>query len=268
MKDLPDWAKREESYRPDKDRDAFISRSLLRIMEMLKVLRAQAGRRHHGHAELYLVLLVLFLLAVVTARTTAFLWTALGGELLLLAFLPGKLLRQDILGALAAGVFCLLLILPALLFWGAGPVMLLPLKTFLCVTALNLLQQHFSWHELTAALRRFYLPAEVIFILDTTLRYLVLLGDQASLLLTSLKLRSVGHNPKKHKAMAGIMGIVMQRSQRLSLEMAEAMRCRCFTGEYPMLQGRQESAGILSYLLPAALFLIYAFLYIRLEGFL
>lgn len=157
----------------------------------------------------------------------------MGGELLLLAFLPGKLLRQDILGALAAGVFCLLLILPALLFWGAGPVMLLPLKTFLCVTALNLLQQHFSWHELTAALRRFYLPAEVIFILDTTLRYLVLLGDQASLLLTSLKLRSVGHNPKKHKAMAGIMGIVMQRSQRLSLEMAEAMRCRCFTGNTP-----------------------------------
>lgn len=45
MKDLPEWAKREESYRPDKDRDAFISRSLLRMMEMLKVLRAQAGRR-------------------------------------------------------------------------------------------------------------------------------------------------------------------------------------------------------------------------------
>ena len=35
MMDLPDWAKREESYRPDKDRDAFISRSLLRMMEML-----------------------------------------------------------------------------------------------------------------------------------------------------------------------------------------------------------------------------------------
>lgn len=268
MKDLPAWAKQEESYRPDKDRDAFISRSLLRIMGMLKVLRAQAGRRHHGHAGLCLALLVLFLLAVVTARTSAFLWTALGGELLLLAFLPAKLLRQDIMGALAAAVFCLLLILPALLFWGSGPVLLLPFKTFLCVTALNLLQQHFSWHELTAALRRFHLPPEVIFILDTTLRYLVLLGDQASLLLTALKLRSVGHNRKKHKAMAGIMGIVMQRSQRLSIEMAEAMRCRCFTGEYPLLQAKKSDSSIGSFLPPLILFLVYGFLYLRLEGFL
>ncbi|WP_432648534.1 energy-coupling factor transporter transmembrane component T [Mitsuokella sp.] len=237
-------------------------------MGMLKVLRAQAGRRHHGHAGLCLALLVLFLLAVVTARTSAFLWTALGGELLLLAFLPAKLLRQDIMGALAAAVFCLLLILPALLFWGSGPVLLLPFKTFLCVTALNLLQQHFSWHELTAALRRFHLPPEVIFILDTTLRYLVLLGDQASLLLTALKLRSVGHNRKKHKAMAGIMGIVMQRSQRLSIEMAEAMRCRCFTGEYPLLQAKKSSSSIGSLLPPVILLLVYGFLYLRLEGFL
>ena len=64
-------------------------------------------------------------------------------------------------------LFCLLLILPALIFWGTGPAILLPFKTFLCVTALNLLQQYFSWHEITAALRRFHLPPEVIFILDT-----------------------------------------------------------------------------------------------------
>ena len=84
MKDLPEWAKREESYRPDKDRDAFISRSLLRMMEMLKVLRAQAGRRHRGQAGAALALLILLLLAVVTARTPAFLWTVLGGELVLM----------------------------------------------------------------------------------------------------------------------------------------------------------------------------------------
>ena len=158
--------------------------------------------------------------------------------------------------------------LPAVVFWGPGPSLLLPFKTFLCVTALNLLQQYFSWHEITAALRRFHLPPEVIFILDTTLRYLVVLGDQASLLLTSLKLRSVGHNPRKHKAMAGIMGIVVQRSQRLSLEMAEAMRCRCFTGEYPRLEGPRERGPLLGRLVPCLLVAFYAFLYLRLEGFL
>ena len=164
MKDLPEWAKREESYRPDKDRDAFISRSLLRMMEMLKVLRAQAGRRHRGQAGAALALLVLLLLAVVTARTPAFLWTVLGGELVLMTALTGAQLRKIIAGALTAAVFCLLLVLPAVVFWGPGPSLLLPFKTFLCVTALNLLQQYFSWHEITAALRRFHLPPEVIFI--------------------------------------------------------------------------------------------------------
>lgn len=268
MMDLPEWAKREESYRPDKDRDAFISRSLLRMMEMLKVLRAQAGRRHRGQAGAALVLLVVLLLLVVTARTASFLWTVLGGELLLMTALSGAQLRKIVAGALTAAFFCLLLIVPALVFWGAGPVVLLPVKTFLCVTALNLLQQYFSWHEVTAALRRFHLPPEVIFILDTTLRYLVVLGDQASLLLTSLKLCSVGHNPRKHRAMAGIMGIVVQRSQRLSLEMAEAMRCRCFTGEYPRLEGPREKGSLLGRLIPCLLVAFYAFLYLRLEGFL
>lgn len=267
MMDLPDWAKREESYRPDKDRDAFISRSLLRMMDMLKVLRAQAGRRHRGQAGMALALLILLLLAVVTARTPAFLWTVLGGELVLMTALTGAQLRQIVMGALTTALFCLLLILPALIFWGTGPAILLPFKTFLCVTALNLLQQYFSWHEITAALRRFHLPPEVIFILDTTLRYLVLLGDQASLLLTSLKLRSVGHNPRKHRAMAGIMGIVMQRSQRLSLEMAEAMRCRCFTGEYPVMAGERRRGPLLGRLMLLVLLALYAFLYLRLEGF-
>lgn len=181
--------------------------------------------------------------------------------------LTGAQLRQIVVGALTAALFCLLLILPALIFWSTGPAILLPFKTFLCVTALNLLQQYFSWHEITAALRRFHLPPEVIFILDTTLRYLVLLGDQASLLLTSLKLRSVGHNPRKHKAMAGIMGIVMQRSQRLSLEMAEAMRCRCFTGEYPVMAGERRRGSLLGRLMLLVLLALYAFLYLRLEGF-
>lgn len=116
MKDLPEWAKREESYRPDKDRDAFISRSLLRMMEMLKVLRAQAGRRHRGQAGAALALLLLLLLAVVTARTPAFLWTVLGGELVLMTALTGAQLRKIIAGALTAAVFCLLLVLPAVVF--------------------------------------------------------------------------------------------------------------------------------------------------------
>lgn len=267
MMDLPEWAKREENYRPDRDRDAFISRSLLRLLGVLQVLRAQAARGHHGHAPFCLFLLVSLLLFIATARTSAFLWLVLGGQLVLLCFLPGHVLRKNLLGAMAAGLLSWLLILPAFLLWGGGPYLLIPFKTLLCVIALNLLQEYFSWHEITGALRTFRLPSEAVFILDTTLRYLVLLGDQAGALLTALKLRSVGHNRRKQRAMAGIMGILMQRSQRMSLEMAEAMRCRGFTGEYAALR-HEGSSSWRGLLIPAILFVFYTCFYLRLEGFL
>jgi cobalt/nickel transport system permease protein len=76
-----------------------------------------------------------------------------------------------------------------------------------------LLQENLAWHELTGALRTFRVPSLVIFILDTTLRYIVILGQEASDLLTALKLRSVGHNPDKKAAMSGVSGILLQKSQ-------------------------------------------------------
>lgn len=78
------------------------------------------------------------------------------------------------------------------------------------MTALMLLQENLAWHELTGALRTFRVPSLVIFILDTTLRYIVILGQEASDLLTALKLRSVGHNPDKKAAMSGVSGILLQ----------------------------------------------------------
>ena len=40
---LPEWAQREEIYNPGRDRDYFISRSLLRLVSILKALRQQHG---------------------------------------------------------------------------------------------------------------------------------------------------------------------------------------------------------------------------------
>ena len=260
---LPEWAKKTERYEPDGDRDAFAARSLLRVLEVLTALRAQAGRRQRGGADACLALTVIIILGIVAARTTAFLWAVLGGELVILCFLPGVVLRRRLALSLVAAGFCLLLILPAWLLWGPGPYLLLPLRTFLTVTALSLLQERFSWHELTGALRQFHVPQELIFLLDTTLRYLLLLGEQASELLTALHLRSIGHNRHKGSTLTNIIGILLQRAHRLSLTMDEAMRCRGFTGSYPPAAAARSARA---YLLPAGLFLLYGYLFLALEG--
>lgn len=149
-------------------------------------------------------------LFVVLARTTAFLWAVLAGELVLLCFHRGRQLRQVLGAALAAALFCAVIVAPSFFLGNGRYALLLPCKTFLTVTALMLLQENLAWHELTGALRTFRIPSLVIFILDTTLRYIAILGQEASELLTALKLRSVGHNPDKQAAMSGVAGIMLQ----------------------------------------------------------
>ena len=85
-------------------------------------------------------------------------------------------------------------------------------------------------------------------------------------MLTALKLRSVGHNPDKKAAMSGVSGILLQKSQRLSQDLYEAMCCRCFTGDYPSCKddGQRHfspATGLLVLVL-----LAYVYLFIRLEG--
>ncbi|WP_337371601.1 energy-coupling factor transporter transmembrane component T [Megasphaera sp.] len=264
---LPEWAAREEIYNPGRDRDYFISRSLLRLVSILTALRSQGLRptRPIGAAPALLATLVMVLF-VVLARTTAFLWAVLAGELVLLCFHRGRQLRQVLGAALAAALFCAVIVAPAILLGNGRYALLLPGKTFLTVTALMLLQENLAWHELTGALRTFRIPSLVIFILDTTLRYITILGQEASELLTALKLRSVGHNPDKQAAMSGVAGVMLQKSQRLSQDMYEAMRCRGFTGEYTAYDGGRKRRFTPAAALLILVLLVYAYLFIRLEG--
>ena len=264
---LPEWAAREETYNPGSDRDYFISRSLLRLISILTSLRSQGLRsvRPVGAAPALLVV-VLIIFLIVLARTTAFLWAVLAGELVLLCFHRGRQLRQSLGAALGAALFCAIIVAPSFFLGHGRYAFLLPGKTFLTVTALMLLQKNLAWHELTGALRTFRIPSLVIFILDTTLRYISILGQESAELLTALKLRSVGYNPDKQSAMSGIAGVMLQKSQRLSQDMYEAMRCRCFTGEYLSYDDKQKSLFSLATAMLVLVLLVYIYLFIRLEG--
>ena len=264
---LPDWAAREETYNPGSDRDYFISRSLLRLVSILTALRSQGLRPARAIGAAPALLAVVFaIVLIVLARTTAFLWAVLAGELFLLCFHRGRQLRQVLGAALAAALFCAVIVAPSILLGNGRYALLLPGKTFLTVTALMLLQENLAWHELTGALRTFRIPSLVIFILDTTLRYITILGQEASELLTALKLRSVGHNPDKQAALSGVAGVMLQKSQRLSQDMYEAMRCRGFTGEYTAYDGGRKRRFTPAAALLILVLLAYAYLFIRLEG--
>ena len=108
----------------------------------------------------------------------------------------------------------------------------LVLKVMICVTAVGEFNRTTQWNHVTGALRKFHVPGVIIFIMDITFRYIVLLGKLMEELLTAVELRSVGRNDKKYASVGGIMGVTFLRGSEMNKEMYEAMQCRGFTDDY------------------------------------
>lgn len=260
---LPEWAMREENYKPSGDRDFFISRSLLRLMGVLLHIRRQAKNvmNYKGLAAGRLLFVFIVVLLTVGTRMGAFLLLVLTGELVLLCFMPGSTILRILRNALLAMLFSALVLLPALFLGSAPAIVLIPLKTFLTVTCLSILNESLPWHVLTASLRVFHVPQIFIQILDITLKYIVLLGEISLEMLYALKLRSVGRNPMKKQAFSGVLGVTFLKSREMSEEMYRAMVCRCFTGDYPVFfRKRWQAQDALLLVSASVLVLVYSYI--------
>jgi cobalt/nickel transport system permease protein len=89
----------------------------------------------------------------------------------------------------------------------------------------------------------------MVFILDITIRYVVMLGEFLLESLRALRLRSVGKNSRKYASVSGLAGPVFLKSRRMAVETHGAMACRGFTGEYRVVQKFSFTAGDLGYIL-------------------
>lgn len=262
--ELPAWACAEEDYHPTRDREAFLSRSFLRIMQALAALRLSGGRARTWPPEGVLALLALWLLLTALAAGLPFLAAELTALFVALMLLDGRCLRRVLGASLAASLVSLLLVAPAVAL-GTGRALLLPVKTFLSLGAVLLAGETVPWHALTGALASLRVPQTAIFLLDTTLRGIFVLGQEAGALLTALKLRSVGHNRRKRRASASIAGTLFLRAHVLSAQTYEAMVCRGFTGEYPRHRAADDGRALPRCLLLLAA-LLELFLFLWLEG--
>ena len=262
---LPDWALNEEKYEPADDRDIFISRSILRVTGILFKIQSQSIKNYRkifsAGASLIFTLLIIILCAC--SHKKEFLLIIFVAELVILCLLDGKEIVNILRKSLAASFFGGILILPAIFLYGATTVILLPAKTFLTVTAMQFVTEFFLWNQITSAMRLIHIPDLIIFILDTSIKYIFVLGRLAQDLLTSLKLRSVGKNLQKEKSVSGILGVTFLKSREMSLEMYQAMICRCYTGEYSMINSEKFCAADL---ILAFIGAIFTALFIIIEG--
>ncbi|HEY1406634.1 MAG TPA: energy-coupling factor transporter transmembrane component T, partial [Spirochaetota bacterium] len=232
--EIPIWMTSEERYVPPTDKDRFIDKSIRATLRILSQIRS--GNRRDSllgiGATVQLVSTLTLVILVAVSRDMSFVLIVGVYTLLLLGLLRGETIISILRVSLIVSLFSLLALAPSAFLGNKYSIVVITVKICTSVTLLGIFSHSSPWHEVTASMRRFYVPDIFIFVLDITLKYIFLLGEFALNMLYSLKARSIGRNRDKRVALSGIAGTMFIRSVEMSQEMHAAMECRGFSGIY------------------------------------
>ena len=233
---IPEWMKKTEDYVPPADGGAFYYRTLKSLGGIMSRLRLESGRegRFSLPAGVRLLLMIALIILVSVTQNDLVIMAVGAVALVRLALMQAEDIGAVVKAVLVAVIMAAVIFAPAVIMdparlWNSIRVVA---KILISVTLVGIFNRTTQWNHLTAALRKAHVPGTVIFIIDITFRYIVLLGNLMRDLLTALSLRSIGRNDKKYNSIGGVMGVTFLRGTEMNKEMYEAMQCRGFTDDY------------------------------------
>lgn len=264
----PAWLLQSQDYVPRGDRERFLHHNMLKLTSLLSRMKLQRGGLESAASpvdrmfarvdcSLRLLGLLVTIICVSQATNMFFVYTILGLFLLVVALKPGEDIIDLLKTPLAALGFTAVLMLPAVFMGQPSSLVRVSLKVFLSVGLVLDLSRSVAYNELIAGLRFYHVPGLVVFVLDITLKYIVMLGEVAQGVLSALTLRSVGYNPDKRGSSSSVMGITFLKAHDYAGEMYEAMECRGFTGDYVVSRRKVLSPAGLLYLLVLVVQVLY-----------
>ncbi len=233
---LPEWMKKEDNYIPPRDDSRFAVNSIKSIGKAMSQIKVQKGHEK-GRALppiFKLLLMVGGILFVSVSQSKISVMAYAAFLLLYLCTWPANDIWNILKTGLIASFLAILILLPAIirdtgLLWNE---VFIVVKVFLSIVTVSIFNHTTQWNHITKALRQLHVPGIFVFTLDITLKYIVLLGNLITSLLTCLQLRSVGKNNKKYNSVGAVMGITFVRGVEMNKSMYEAMICRGFTNDY------------------------------------
>jgi len=233
--DMPEWLLKDENYKLQSDRDTFVNKSILSLLQVISRIKTQDSakiKKYKVNVPLKLAFTFLLLIMLSVSRSFIFVIIINVYLLLMLSMMEAEQIIKILKVSLGMAFFTFVIMLPAV-FWGNSfSGIMITTKAFATITAVGIVSHTTKWSSITSALKRFFVPDMFILVLDITIKYIVMLGDFTLNMLYALKLRSVGKNRDKYASLSGIAGTMFIKSKEMAEDMYAAMECRGFTGEY------------------------------------
>lgn len=237
-----------------------LDKAVMRVLS--RILESESGAKQKAVLQVMPVLRIstAFLCILLCALSHNAIYTVmvLAFELLRVAFMNTESMKHVMKNVLIAAMFAMVITLPAVFTGNPGTMTTVVMKVCESVMVLSVLNEIMTWKEVTYAFRQLHLPSLFVFVLESTMRYLVLLGRYADQMLEAVSLRSVGRTSWKDSHIGGILGTTFLKAQKMAQENNEAMQCRCFEGIYETQEtyhfGLQDCAYLIVPVLLVVLF--------------
>ena len=232
---VPEWLSAKDNYIPKEEKNLYIEKSIFSLIKIISIIRQNKNQDklvYSINPTLKVVSVIVMILCVSISRSFIYL-LLIDIYVLINLFLMEKKSRKRILfKSLMFPLITLIALIPSMFYGNIYNSLLLFQKLILTILIMNLLSHNTKWSEISKSLKLLFIPDIFIWIMDITIKYIVLLGEHSINLLFALKLRSIGTTSNKYNSLTGIMGNLFIKSYKMSEEMFHAMECRGFVGEY------------------------------------
>lgn len=267
MTNIPDWLKNEEKYSPQHDKESFVNRSTKAVIGTLSRLKG-IDTQKAKESNISLRLLGIFVIIILTSLSHNFSFVLLMITLMLIkiATLKAGTIRTLVATILPILLISTLILLPSIFLGNPKTPLTIFGKIFVCTSIVLTLNLTTNFNEITRGLKAFFVPDIIIFTLDLTIKYIFILGETCSKMLTALKTRSIGKNNQKSASTSGILGTLFIKAKSSVDETSKAMECRGFNGKYT--KQKQKLKLNFNDIFNVLLFIFIAFAFAYLEAIL
>lgn len=232
---IPEWLSEKDNYVPKEEKNLYIEKSIFSLIKTISIIRQNKSQHkliYSINPTLKVISTILSIIFISISRNFIYLSIIYIYALINLYLMEKKSRKRIFIRSLIFPVVTLIALIPSMIYGNVYNSLLLFQKIMITILLMNLLSHNTKWSEVSKSLKLLFIPDIFIWIMDITIKYIVLLGEHSINLLYALKLRSIGTTSNKYNSLTGIMGSLFIKSYKMSEEMFHAMECRCFVGEY------------------------------------